>query len=340
MWTVPNTPSTSCLVRISDASNASINDNSNGIFSITSTPPTASITVTSPNGGESWQVASNHSITWTSGGSIANVSIEYSTNNGSSWNFLTASTSNGGSYMWTVPNTPSTSCLVRISDASNASVNDSSDSTFSIVNAGGGISINSVSPSSITVIPGTSGNINIDIARTGGYTGNISLQVISSLPSGASASYVNPNSGNSGQIVISVGTSCELVTDFLVQFRASGSGVSSASSSFLFTIKYPTGFSLDSSPSSLTLNPGSSGTINVTIARIGGYTGSVSILVISSLPAGVTATFVNPGTGNSGQINISVGTSCALVSNYSVSFRAQGSGVSSVSSSFLLTIQH
>jgi len=127
-WTVPNTPSTQCLVRISDASNSSINDVSNNVFTITS-----SITVTAPNGGENWLgTYSQHNITWTSQ-NITNVRIEYSTDNGSSWTSVISSTpASGGSYNWTVPNTPSTQCLVRISDTSNATINDVSNATFTI----------------------------------------------------------------------------------------------------------------------------------------------------------------------------------------------------------------
>lgn len=129
-WTVPNTPSTQCLVRISDASNASINDVSDNVFTIVPL-----VTVTSPNGGENWIGNSQRNITWTSQ-NITNVSIEYSTNNGSNWISVIASTpAVGGSYSWTVPNTPSTQCLVRISDASNASVNDVSNATFTITAA-------------------------------------------------------------------------------------------------------------------------------------------------------------------------------------------------------------
>ena len=126
-WTVPNTPSTQCLVRISDASNASINDVSDNVFTIAPL-----ITVTAPNGGENWVGTIPYNITWTSQ-NITNVSIEYSTDNGSSWISVISSTpASGGSYNWTVPNTPSTQCLVRISDASNASINDVSNATFTI----------------------------------------------------------------------------------------------------------------------------------------------------------------------------------------------------------------
>ncbi|MFI5168196.1 MAG: right-handed parallel beta-helix repeat-containing protein [Thermoanaerobaculales bacterium] len=90
------------------------------------------ITLLSPNGGESWMVGSSHTITWTSLGTIANVKIEYSTNSGASYTTVIGSTANDGSYTWTVPNTPSASCLVRVSDASNAAVNDVSDAIFNL----------------------------------------------------------------------------------------------------------------------------------------------------------------------------------------------------------------
>ncbi len=130
-WTVPNTPSAQCLVRISDPSNTSINDVSNATFTITAAL-VSMVTVTAPNGGENWVGFTNHNITWTRQ-VVAQVKIEYSTDNGSVWIDIVASVpSIFGSYTWTVPNTPSTQCLVRISDASNSSVNDVSDNTFTI----------------------------------------------------------------------------------------------------------------------------------------------------------------------------------------------------------------
>jgi len=99
------------------------------------------ITVTSPNGGENWIVGSTHNITWTSSGSIANVQVDYSTDNGSSWNSITASTTNDGSYPWTVPDTLSTECLVRVQDT-DGSPSDTGNSTFTISPpAGDGITV-------------------------------------------------------------------------------------------------------------------------------------------------------------------------------------------------------
>ncbi|GMU87070.1 MAG: hypothetical protein AMXMBFR48_23110, partial [Ignavibacteriales bacterium] len=128
LWTVPNIATTQGRVRISSATNSTINDISNGAFTIVQ--PT--ITATAPNGGEIWRVGSAQNITWNSS-YVTNIKIEYSTNNGSNWLAISNSTqASAGSYQWIVPNTPSTQCKIRISDAANASTNDVSNAVFTI----------------------------------------------------------------------------------------------------------------------------------------------------------------------------------------------------------------
>jgi hypothetical protein len=90
-----------------------------------------SITVRTPNGGETWNVASQQNITWESTGSIANVSIEVSVNAGNTWSPV-VTVANSGSYSWTVPNTPTTEARIKISDASDPAVSDTSDANFTI----------------------------------------------------------------------------------------------------------------------------------------------------------------------------------------------------------------
>ncbi len=127
-WTVPNTPSANCKVRISDASNSTINDVSNNVFTIYQ----PSITVTSPNGLENWQVGTTHGITWTST-NVSNVKIDYTTDNGTNWiSVITSTPASTRSYSWIIPNTPSTSCRVRISDVSNSAIKDVSYNVFTI----------------------------------------------------------------------------------------------------------------------------------------------------------------------------------------------------------------
>ncbi|MFC2161640.1 SBBP repeat-containing protein, partial [Acidobacteriota bacterium] len=129
-WTVPNTPSTQCLVRIGEAADGSPSDTSDAVFSILFQPQ---ISITSPNGGESWEVGSANNITWTTEGTVGPVKIEYSTDSGTSWTEVVATTPNDGTHPWTVPNSQSVQCLVRIGEASDGSPVDNSDAIFSIV---------------------------------------------------------------------------------------------------------------------------------------------------------------------------------------------------------------
>jgi hypothetical protein len=126
-WTIPDTPSDSCLLRITDTI-GSPSDTCDSIFTIS---PVPYITVTSPNGGENFQVDSIHNVTWASSGTSGGVRIEYSTNNGSSWSDVIASIPDTGVYPWTIPDTPSDSCLLRIADT-NESLVDTCDSIFTI----------------------------------------------------------------------------------------------------------------------------------------------------------------------------------------------------------------
>ena len=128
-WTVPDLTTYQAVIRVSDPADGI--PYGQGGFSIVEPPPPPSITVLSPNGGESWLAGSTHDITWTSSGITSLVRIFYSTNNGAS--FSTAGISpNDGSYSWTLPGVTSSVCLVRIADF-NAITQDTSDAVFSIV---------------------------------------------------------------------------------------------------------------------------------------------------------------------------------------------------------------
>jgi len=90
----------------------------------------AGVTVLSPNGGEDWRVGTAQTISWADSG-VANVKIECTTDNGTSWTTIVASTPGAsGNFAWTVPNTLSEQCKVKISDVSNGAVSDASDDVF------------------------------------------------------------------------------------------------------------------------------------------------------------------------------------------------------------------
>jgi len=127
-WTVPNIPSTTCLIKVIDAVNTCKFDVSNANFEITPATPI----VLTPNGGESMYAATSYNITWNAASYYSNVRIDYSIDNGFTWNLIVSNSANDGTHTWTVPNTASTQCLVKVSNMSNLSVNDVSNSVFTI----------------------------------------------------------------------------------------------------------------------------------------------------------------------------------------------------------------
>jgi len=75
------------------------------------------LTLLSPNGGEKLVAGTDRPITWTGGGRVKDVKLEYSADNGSTYHTIVERFANVGTYPWRVPEDLSGSCLVRISDA-------------------------------------------------------------------------------------------------------------------------------------------------------------------------------------------------------------------------------
>jgi hypothetical protein len=94
---------------------------------------TPSIKVTTPNGRECWPVSTTKYIKWDYSFFSDSVIIEYTINNGATWDTIMDTTTNDGVYPWIIPNTPSDSCLIRISHVGDNSPSDTSDNVFSIV---------------------------------------------------------------------------------------------------------------------------------------------------------------------------------------------------------------
>ncbi len=102
-------------------------------LSLTITPTAvATLTLTSPNGGEVWSFGAAQTVTWTSEGLSSNIRIEISTDNGAGWIDLAGSVPNTGSRQVTAPTTLTTLARVRISSVSDSGVSDTSAAAFTI----------------------------------------------------------------------------------------------------------------------------------------------------------------------------------------------------------------
>ncbi len=89
------------------------------------------ITVIYPNGGEIFDAGTTRHITWTSE-NVNNVRIEYKSDNEKNWQVIIENTPSDGEFDWVIPDNPSETCSIRITDISPNTYQDVSDSFFTI----------------------------------------------------------------------------------------------------------------------------------------------------------------------------------------------------------------
>jgi hypothetical protein len=138
-WSIASTqvPGSDYTVKVTSTTNGAYTDTSNGNFTIVGPPP-PTITVTSPNGGETWSAGSLYQIKWTyTGNPGAYVKIELLKGGVLNRTISTmASIGSGGtgSFNWTVPSTqtPGNDYTVRVTSTTVATCTDTSDANFNI----------------------------------------------------------------------------------------------------------------------------------------------------------------------------------------------------------------
>ncbi len=107
------------------------------------------LTVTYPNAGESFVPGETESIHWDAINTTANFLLEYSTDNGSSWNTITTVNSDVTNYGWNVPATVTGEALIRITSGA---FSDTSDETFSIAELVTNVQVSQVCPTDATFV--------------------------------------------------------------------------------------------------------------------------------------------------------------------------------------------
>ncbi|MCX6136449.1 MAG: M6 family metalloprotease domain-containing protein, partial [Ignavibacteriales bacterium] len=120
-----NSTNPSCF--LSDGSKANISISNIGTLgstiSFTVTIDSSFAALTSPGANAQWVVGSPRTIQWVSGGGVDPMRLDYSTDNGATWTVLQGAAVSP--FAWTVPNTPSRTCKLRIRSAGFAGIADS-----------------------------------------------------------------------------------------------------------------------------------------------------------------------------------------------------------------------
>jgi hypothetical protein len=99
-------------------------------------PGNIALRVQFPNGNETVIEDSLATINWyrQTSSAIGTVQIDFSPDGGANWILVAPNAPNSGSYAWSVPPTPGTDCLIRVSNAIGGVPADTSDAPFAIVN--------------------------------------------------------------------------------------------------------------------------------------------------------------------------------------------------------------
>jgi len=125
-WDIPNELSDQCLVSVSSGL---AEDVSQGVFSIVGADESI-ISLSAPDGGESWIIGSSARIMWSGSMLTEMVDIELSLDAKATWENIAAVPPADGAYTLTVPDATSSDCFVRLVSGT---ASDVSENSFSIV---------------------------------------------------------------------------------------------------------------------------------------------------------------------------------------------------------------
>ncbi len=132
-WIVPKTLSDSCLIKVKAADAEIPVDLSDALFRIVRPAgEEPSLTLTAPNGGESFEAGRVETIEWISEYLTGHVALLFSADSGRTWSEFATGLPAAGAYEWTIPATASEQCLIKVADSATGAIVDLSDAPFSI----------------------------------------------------------------------------------------------------------------------------------------------------------------------------------------------------------------
>lgn len=129
-WYIPSHQprDTTYKIRIQSIEYPTVDDYSNDYFIIGK-----QIAIIQPTAGDTLYGGQSYDILWDSSGVGGNVCILYSTDGGWEWDTVIPGTPDGGSYIWTVPNTPTDIGRILIKHLSYNNTNNTQSDIFTIV---------------------------------------------------------------------------------------------------------------------------------------------------------------------------------------------------------------
>jgi hypothetical protein len=165
----------------------------------------------------------------------------------------------------------------------------------------------------------------VTITRSGFFTAAVELTA-ESVPAGVTISPVTIPAGAATGILTIVAAPAATAGSVAVTVRATGQGITAQTATFLLTVREPPGFSMAFSTGSVTLQPGGSGSANVSVARTGGFTGPVA-LTASGVPEGVSVVFTPASVTTGGAAVTVTAAAGAIVGSHSMTIHGNAEGL-------------
>ena len=196
----------------------------------------------------------------------------------------------------------------------------------------------SVTPTTLSVqAGGGTGTLNVSIARSGGFSGAITVSAEGQPANVTAATITIPAGSTSGSITVNAAATA-VVGDATLTLRGTGIGVAAQTATAQLTITEPPGFALTVSPMSVTIAQGRSGSTSVDIARKGGFTGAVALSSNALASGGITVAFTPASaTGASSAITVTVAGTVA-VGFYPISVQGTAPGVANQSAGLVVNV--
>lgn len=196
----------------------------------------------------------------------------------------------------------------------------------------------SISPTTIGVDQGTSGNSQVTLTRAGGFTGSVDFSA-ANIPTSFTVTIVPPSTtGNSATVTVAVGATVPAGT-YHVTLRASFALLPTQTADLTVNVRAvtPGSFTMQALPNQLTIQQGQNANTNLEISRTGNFTGPVN-LTATVQPAGLTVTFTPASaTGTNATVNAAAGSALAA-GVYVVTIRGNATGIPERTATLTVTV--
>jgi hypothetical protein len=185
------------------------------------------------------------------------------------------------------------------------------------------------SPTSVSVVQGSSGKSTITSTVTNGFDSGISLSATGQ-PTGVTVTFSPTSITGAGTSTMTIAVGSSTVTGtYSIRVTGTSGSITEIVTVSLAVTKAPPNYTTSASPSTISVARGSSGTSTITTAVSGGFDSAIS-LSATGYPIGVTIRFSPrtipaPGSGTS-TMKVTVGKEVTL-GNHTITINATGGGL-------------